>query len=79
MNSIIPASQSVTQSNSDLWSQIDVYNAQIQQACQDNGWTYIDNSSLAQDQSEPIYESDGIHFVSSFYEKWARTIMGVLE
>lgn len=79
VNSIIPASQSVTQSNSDLWSQIDVYNAQIQQACQDNGWTYIDNSSLVQDQSEPIYESDGIHFVSSFYEKWARNIMGVLE
>lgn len=79
VNSIIPASQSTTQSNSDLWSQIDVYNAQIQQACQDNGWTYIDNSSLVQDQSESIYESDGIHFVSSFYEKWARNIMGVLE
>lgn len=44
------------------------YNEEIRKMCKDNGWIYVDNSSL--DPGEE-YASDGVHFDSSYYPVWA--------
>ena len=79
VNSIIPASKKVTAENEALWSQLDTYNNEIQKACKENDWVYIDNTQLANNMNDDLYESDGIHFVSSFYESWAKNMVDLTE
>lgn len=47
---------------------IAAYNEEIRRMCEENGWIYVDNSSL--DPGEE-YASDGVHFDSSYYPVWA--------
>lgn len=72
VNSILDVTEPVKAATPRLQN-IAQYNAQLAQICQENGWIYVDNGALAADPS--IYEGDGIHFVSSFYERWARNML----
>lgn len=69
ISSIIPASPFAVQ-RSPRWSKSAEFNEQIRQVCQRNGWTYIDNDSLAEGGNAPIYQEDGVHFQRTFYESW---------
>ena len=57
------------------WDKVDDFNRQIREMCERNGWTYVDNSSLADNGNAPIYAPDGIHFLSTFYETWAKNML----
>ncbi len=57
------------------WDKVDDFNRQIKEMCERNGWTYVDNSSLADNGNAPIYAPDGIHFLSTFYETWAKNML----
>lgn len=74
VNSIMETTPEVAASGPQ-WAQLPDYNRQIQEMCERNGWTYVDNSSLSQGGNAPIYEPDGIHFLASFYETWARNML----
>lgn len=70
--SIAPVTQEERDSD-ERWTQLDVYNEQIQAMCNENDWMYFDMSKLC--ANEEIYASDGIHFVSSFYDTWKNELV----
>lgn len=74
VNAIIPPSAAVRASDP-LWEAVDDYNRQIKEMCERNGWTYIDNTDLAEGGNAPIYEPDGIHFIASFYPTWGQSLL----
>lgn len=74
VNSIIdPTPAAIAQAP--RWDKVDDFNRQIKEMCERNGWTYVDNSSLAENGNAPIYAPDGIHFLSTFYETWAKNML----
>lgn len=74
VNSILPASPSTRESNPE-WADYDHYQDMVKAACQQYGWTYIDNTDITQNGQAPVYEKDGIHFIPSFYQTWAENII----
>lgn len=71
--SIIPCTQEALE-NSPAWANVDKYNSELKKMCKKNHWVYVDTTSLADGGQADIYQEDGIHFLSSFYEKWATVI-----
>lgn len=71
--SIIPCTQEALE-KSPAWSNVDKYNSELKKMCKKNNWVYIDTTSLADGGQANIYQEDGIHFLSSFYESWAKVI-----
>ena len=58
----------------DMWKYIPDWNTVLEQMCKDHGYTFIDNSQItAEHQSE--YESDGVHFKSTFYPYWGTNMV----
>lgn len=79
VNSIIPATPAAVE-ESPNWSNVDGYNAQLKKICEKNGWTYVDNTALVEGKStDSIYQSDGIHFLNSFYTPWAQNMIDASE
>lgn len=68
INSILPPADDSAVNNR---QNVDNFNAQLKDICQQNGWTYVDNDPL---RSQMEYEADGQHFVSSFYGVWLSNI-----
>lgn len=74
VNSIIdPTPEAIAKSP--RWDKVDDFNRQIQEMCARNGWTYVDNSALSDHGNAPIYAPDGVHFLSTFYETWAKNMV----
>ncbi len=74
VNSIIdPTPAAIAQAP--RWDKVDDFNRQIKEMCERNGWIYVDNSSLSDNGNAPIYAPDGIHFLSTFYETWAKNML----
>lgn len=73
VNSIIPATPQAV-AEAPRWNKVNEFNAKIKAMCEKNGWTYIDNSSLANGGNADIYQADGIHYLSDFYTVWAKNI-----
>lgn len=74
LNSIIPAAPQVVK-QTPRWGQVDEYNAQIEALCKKRGWTYVDNSKLADNGNAEIYADDGIHLETFFYPDWASNMI----
>lgn len=74
VNSVIDATPTAV-ANSPRWNKVADFNRQIKQMCQANGWIYVDNDDLAQGGTAPIYNADGVHLVSTFYEPWAKNML----
>ncbi len=70
VNSIIPTATWLTNANP-VWQNVPEYNRQLEQMCTRNGWVYVNNDEICENGNAPIYEGDGIHFYSYFYELWA--------
>lgn len=77
VNSIIPVSENAG-SNEPTLEEVNAYNQQIQEACKEYGWHYIDNSNLSSLLPD-MYEQDGIHFISDFYPYWAQNMINSTE
>lgn len=74
VNSVIDASAAAVAEHPS-WGKTADFNRQIQEMCQDNGWYYADNSTLSNGGNAPIYQADGVHFLSDFYEVWAKNML----
>lgn len=74
LNSILPATPEVVKQTL-RWAKVDEYNAQIEALCKKRGWTYVDNSKLADGGKANIYIDDGIHLQPSFYPEWASNMI----
>lgn len=74
VNSIIPVTQAAKE-RSPRWDQAEDYNRQIQEMCERRGWTYVDNTDLADNGNAPIYQGDGVHFLPDFYPVWASNML----
>ncbi len=74
VNSVIDATPSAV-ANSPRWNKVAEFNRQIKKMCKENDWIYVDNDPLAQGGNAPIYNSDGVHLVSTFYEPWAKNML----
>ena len=72
--SIIPATPEACAS-SPAWKEYKEYNKEVKRICKENGWHYVDCTSLAKNGSADIYQGDGIHFYSGFYKEWATKII----
>lgn len=66
--SMIGAKSQVAAENP-FWSDASRYNKEIEKACKDNGWTYVDCSLLNIQDSD--FESDGFHLKYYVYPDWA--------
>ena len=66
MNSILPVKASVVETEP-AYGVVPEFNAQIQQMCEKEGLTYIDNTGLVE---EAFYAEDGIHMSPDYYTKW---------
>ena len=67
MNSILPVKASVVEAEP-VYGMVPEFNAQLQQMCEKEGLTYIDNTGLVEE--EAFYEEDGIHMSPDYYTKW---------
>lgn len=74
VNSVIDATPSAV-ANSPRWNKVAEFNRQIKQMCKENDWIYVDNDPLAQGGNAPIYNADGVHLISTFYEPWAKNML----
>lgn len=74
VNSVIDATPAAV-ARSPRWDKVADFNRQIKQMCQEHNWIYVDNDSLAQGGNAPIYNADGVHLVSTFYEPWAKNML----
>lgn len=74
VNSIINATPAAVE-KSPAWAQVDNYNAQLKEACEEMGWYYVDNSALSNGGTAPIYQPDGVHFLENFYYEWAANML----
>ena len=73
VNSILPASAGRTASDRD-YQKVPAYNEALMQMCERRGWTFIDNSEIAQEYSS-LYVSDGIHLTAGFYRFWGQNML----
>lgn len=74
VNSIIDPTPAAIAKNPN-WNKVEDFNRQIKEMCERNNWTYVDNSPLSDGGNAPIYAGDGIHFLSTFYEEWAKNML----
>lgn len=74
INSIIPATPARIE-ESPRWGKTDEFNQQIKALCEKRGWTYVDNSALADGGNADIYQPDGVHFQTNFYPIWAQNMI----
>lgn len=74
INSILPATPARL-ADAPRWKDVDQYNAQIEEMCKKRGWTYIDNSELADGGNADIYQADGVHLLPDFYPVWAQNMI----
>lgn len=73
INSILPAIGSGYESYAG-YARIGDYNAALQQMAQDNGYRFIDNTTIAQEHMD-LYEADGLHVQKDFYKYWAANML----
>lgn len=74
VNSIIECTPATVKSQP-RWGDTGTYNQQIKQMCADNGWIYVNNSTISEGGKADIYASDGIHFLTDFYPVWAENMI----
>mgnify|MGYP002510965710 FL=1 len=75
INSILPAT-GAGYASFEGYARIPEYNAALQEMAQENGYKFIDNSTVAYEYAD-LYEQDGLHLQKDFYQHWAASmIMG---
>lgn len=74
INSIMPIYSDSLLAQSSNYGRIDEFNAAISQMCEEDGYIFVDNTELAE-QNRSEYEGDGVHFKSTFYDKWALNLI----
>lgn len=57
------------------WQNIAAYNEQLKALCEEQGWIFVDNSTITQNGTADIYQDDGIHFSADFYPVWAENLI----
>lgn len=67
LNSIFPVQQ-IAIDEEPVYTHLGEYNEMLAELCDEKQITFIDNTSLAEEQ---YYEPDGIHFIADFYPIWA--------
>lgn len=76
INSILPAT-GTGYASFEGYARIPEYNAVLQEMAQENGYKFIDNSTVAYEYMD-LYEQDGLHLQKDFYRHWAASmIVGV--
>ena len=73
VNSILPASPSRTAADKD-YQKVPLYNEALREMCEENGWIFIDNTEMAQENSA-LYVNDGIHLTAGFYRYWGQNML----
>lgn len=73
VNSILPVQDWALYKGA-MWKYVPDWNEVIEQACAENGWTFVDNAGIVAEHQE-YYEADGIHFQSGFYSYWATNMI----
>lgn len=63
-----------TLENNPAWKQVNTYNKEIEKMCKENKWNYINVNNITDGGNADIYQSDGIHYLSTFYSEWAAAI-----
>ena len=71
-NSIMPVYDPAYSKNG-VWAEIDLYNGVLRDLCAEEDIYFIDTNEVAA-QNMGMYMEDGIHFISEFYEIWARNM-----
>lgn len=67
VNSLFPV-RSDAAKEEPSYQEIDAYNEALQELCDQQQITFIDNTKLVEDSD---YEEDGVHLKSLFYPRWA--------
>lgn len=73
LNSVLPVIEEGLEKSED-YSRIDEYNNALEIMCEENGYTYVDNTSISEENVD-LYEADGIHMKIDFYEIWAANML----
>ncbi|MCF0246576.1 MAG: SGNH/GDSL hydrolase family protein [Ileibacterium sp.] len=74
VNSIIaPSPEAIARSP--RWANYTDFNSQVKAMCEKRGWIYVDNGPIDQGGAADIYQPDGVHFLSPFYNVWGQNIM----
>ena len=76
VSSILPAKDPAFE-RSKAWYNIPDYSDACEQMCEDNGWFFANNDSLAEEHSD-LYDIDGIHFQQAFYPYWATNLIDAM-
>lgn len=77
INSIFPA-QDPAFDREDSWMNIPAYNEAVKAWCEEKEYSYIDNTEVFEEHKD-LYDIDGIHFRTEFYEYWALNILAEVE
>lgn len=66
VNSILPVKEKYIRKYP-YYAQLDRYNEALQELCEEEEVTYIDNTTLVK---EEYYEPDGVHMIPKYYDVW---------
>ena len=75
INSILPAAESVISQN-EWYGNIPEFNQKLEELCEEERVTFIDNTSLVKDE---YYADDGIHMAPDYYTGWVDHMAEVAE
>jgi lysophospholipase L1-like esterase len=73
VNSTLPAVGVGLSADPD-YPRIDEYNEAIKAMCQEKGYHYVDNTTIAK-ENEDLYQEDGLHVRYEFYLIWATNMI----
>ena len=73
INSILPALPPAL-NDKEIWKQVPEFNEALREMCRENGFVYIDNTSLVEEH-EDLYARDGIHVGPDFYGFWGKNML----
>ena len=77
INSILPAVGSGLESDP-VFAEIGEYNESLKAFCEERGYHFIDNTSIAEKYGD-LYQEDGLHLQAEFYKYWAANMLAEVE
>lgn len=75
INSIVCSTSAAVEEHSE-WSKTDVFNSQLQEMCQRNGWNYVGISDISNPDEDKYFQEDVIHYIQDLYPVWAERMIG---
>lgn len=74
ISSILPATEAALK-RSPVWRKIPAFSKAVSGLCGSNGVAFADNSGIAKEYMDTLWDEDGVHLQEGFYQYWAKNLL----